>query len=546
MGAFELPRPWLEVFKFSRGQVLTIATMKLCYLVIFIATFFLPIQECKSGPPREPVESEEQEHPLVKILRKRLEPEGDKDFNKDSKFFKDGEGTLPGDDVPTVLATLISTKEVVGKSLRKYLKDVPDNLAAVVGEITVSGKGTIKSGVTAIQKNVDKIKEQLLGNGNGEAKEGSILKKIRDIERNLETKDKSIGFMVENLFHRSDSDSSSISDKVVSMLTSLNMVSTTVTTISQSLSSNNGNLGTLQNNVDILLRDVPKVDAKVVANSGKLEMLHKSVGTLTTDVDTINTNVNSNGVKISDLEGKLTGSGEKLHKLVMSVGAVDDKVDSNGSKLDTLKDNVDDLKLDVGTLSTNVNSNVDKISDLDVKVTGSRNQLNELDNDLEALDEKVVINGGKLDTLQNNVDDLKLDVGTLGTNVINNGGKIDSLDVKVTASGEQLIELVNDLEILDDKVDTNKRNLDLLLNNVGIVGADVIALDGKLSITKTDIEAKIDENAEKIHRLEQILAENTQLQKENSRLLRKLFKVVGRAPPAKFLHGRHGKKRFHW
>merc|ERR1712131_99716 len=124
---------------------------------------------------------------------------------------------------------------------------------------------------------------------------------------NLETKDKSIGFMVENLFHRSDSDSSSISDKVVSMLTSLNMVSTTVTTISQSLSSNNGNLGTLQNNVGMLLRDiVPKVDAKVVANSGKLEMLHKSVGTLTTDVDIINTNVNSNGVKLSDLEGKLT------------------------------------------------------------------------------------------------------------------------------------------------------------------------------------------------------------------------------------------------
>merc|ERR1711951_10913 len=113
----------------------------------------------------------------------------------------------------------------------------------------------------------------------------------------------------------------------------------------------------------------------------------------------------------------------------------------------------------------------------------------------------------------------------LGTNVIDNGGKIDSLD---------------------DKVDTNKGKLDLLLNNVGIVGADVIALDGKLSITKTDIEAKIDENAEKIHRIEQILAENTQLQKENSRLLRKLFKVVGRAPPAKFLHGRHGKKRFHW
>jgi len=545
MGAFELPRPWLEVFNFSRGQVLTIATMKLCYLVIFIATFFLPIQECKSGPPREPVESEEQEHPLVRILRKRLEPEGDKDFNKDSKFFK--EGGIDDEIVPTVLATLISTKEVVGKSLRKYLQNVPEHLAAVSGEINGSGKGTIKSGVTAIRNNVFKIKEQLLGNEHGEAKEGSILKKIRDIEGNLETKDKSIGFMVENLFHRSDSDSSSISNNVASMLTSLNMVSSTVTTISQSVSSNEGNLGTLQNNVDMLLRDiVPKVDAKVGANTGKLEMLHKSVGTLTTDVDTINTNVNSNGVKISALEGKLTGSGEKLHKLVMSVGAVDDKVDSNGSKLDTLKDNVDDLKLDVGTLSTNVNSNVDKISDLDVKVTGSGMQLSELDNDLEALDEKVVINGGKLDTLQNNVVKLGLDVGTLGTNVIDNGGKIDSLDVKVTASREELNELVNDLEILDDKVDTNKGKLDLLLNNVGIVGADVIALDGKLSITKTDIEAKIDENAEKIHRIEQILAENTQLQKENSRLLRKLFKVVGRAPPAKFLHGRHGKKRFHW
>merc|ERR1711917_16719 len=481
MGAFELPRPWLiEVFKFSRGQVLTIATMKLCYLVIFIATFFLPIQECKSGPPREPVESEG--HPLVRILRKRLEPEGDKDFNKDSKFFK--EGGIDDEIVPTVLATLISTKEVVGKSLKKYLQNVPEHLAAVSGEINGSGKSTIKSGVTAIGKNVDKIKEQLLGNEHGEAKEGSILKKIRDIERNLETKDKSIGFMVENLFHRSDSDSSSISANVMNMLTVLNMVSSTVTTISQSVSSNEGNLGTLQNNVDILLRDnVPKVDAKVGANAGKLEMLHKSVGTLTTDVDTINTNVNSNGVKISALEGKLTGSGEKLHKLDDSVGALDDKVDSNGSKLDTL---------------------------------------------------------------QNNVVKLGLDVGTLGTNVIDNGGKIDSLDVKVTANGEQLIELVNDLEILDDKVDTNKGKLDLLLNNVGIVGADVIALDGKLSITKTDIEAKIDENAEKIHRIEQILAENTQLQKENSRLLRKLFKVVGRAPPAKFLHGRHGKKRFHW
>merc|ERR1711917_9051 len=544
MGAFELPRPWLiEVFKFSRGQVLTIATMKLCYLVIFIATFFLPIQECKSGPPREPVESEE--HPLVKILRKRLEPTADKDFNKDSKFFK--EGGIADEIVPTVLATLISTKEVVGKSLKKYLQNVPEHLAAVSGEINGSRKSTIKSGVTAIGKNVDKIKEQLLGNEHGEAKEGSILKKIRDIERNLETKDKSIGFMVENLFHRSDSDSSSISANVMNMLTVLNMVSSTVTTISQSVSSNEGNLGTLQNNVDILLRDnVPSVDAKVGANTGKLEMLHKSVGTLTTDVDTINTNVNSNGVKISALEGKLTGSGEKLHKLDDSVGALDDKVDSNGSKLDTLKDNVDDLKLDVGTLSTNVNSNVDKISDLDVKVTGSGKQLDELVNDLGALDEKVVINEGKLDTLQNNVVKLGLDVGTLGTNVIDNGGKIDSLDVKVTASREELNELVNDLEILDDKVDTNKGKLDLLLNNVGIVGADVIALDGKLSITKTDIEAKIDENAEKIHRIEQILAENTQLQKENSRLLRKLFKVVGRAPPAKFLHGRHGKKRFHW
>merc|ERR1711917_79556 len=243
MGAFELPRPWLiEVFKFSRGQVLTIATMKLCYLVIFIATFFLPIQECKSGPPREPVESEG--HPLVKILRKRLEPEGDKDFNKDSKFFK--EGGIDDEIVPTVLATLISTKEVVGKSLKKYLQNVPEHLAAVSGEINGSRKSTIKSGVTAIGKNVDKIKEQLLGNEHGEAKEGSILKKIRDIERNLETKDKSIGFMVENLFHRSDSDSSSISANVMNMLTVLNMVSSTVTTISQGVSSNEGNLGTLQ------------------------------------------------------------------------------------------------------------------------------------------------------------------------------------------------------------------------------------------------------------------------------------------------------------
>merc|ERR1711914_40314 len=314
MGAFELPRPWLEVFNFSRGQVLTIATMKLCYLVIFIATFFLPIQECKSGPPRE-VESEEQEHPLVRILRKRLEPTADKDFNKDSKFFK--EGGIDDEIVPTVLATLISTKEVVGKSLRKYLQNVPQHLAAVSGEINGSGKGTIKSGVTAIQTNVDKIKEQLLGNGHGEAKEGSILKKIRDIEGNLETKDKSIGFMVENLFHRSDSDFSSISNNVASMLTSLNMVSSTVTTISQGLSSNEGNLGTLQNNVDMLLRDiVPKVDSKVGANKGKLEMLHKSVDTLTTDVDTISTNVNSNVDKISDLDVKVTGSRNQLNELV--------------------------------------------------------------------------------------------------------------------------------------------------------------------------------------------------------------------------------------
>jgi len=269
--------------------------MKLSYFVIFIATFFLPFQQCSAGKKVKPIED----------------------------------------------------KQCVVEAKSKSSKHVepPRNCKEVHSEIVVDKPGTIKRRVKHIDKEMVKIKAELLGD-EGKAKEGSILKKIHTIEKNLDTgTDKSVGFIVQNLFGKDSK-------------------SDIFTTIS-------------------LVKDLRSLDGKVEINKGKLN-------TLLTNVD----------------------------NLIAAVKDVDDKVDSNGGKINS------------------------------------------------------------------------------------NGMKLDSLST------------------------------DLLH-------------------TKNDIEAKIDLNAEKIQRIEQILAdnknlqkENTRLQKENTRLLRKLSKMLEVTPPAKCLRDRQ--KGFHW
>merc|ERR1712131_374810 len=105
-----------------------------------------------------------------------------------------------------------------------------------------------------------KIKAELPGD-EGKAKEGSILKKIHTIEKNLDTgTDKSVGFIVQNLFGK---------DSKSDILTTISLVKD-LSSLDGKVEINKGKLYTLLTNVDILINAVKAVDDKVDSNGGKI------------------------------------------------------------------------------------------------------------------------------------------------------------------------------------------------------------------------------------------------------------------------------------